>query len=182
VLALGAFLFGYKMADVSISRVLEDAKSRFVGPEEMDLTSRAYLQYPSTREALVAVIDALLEVLRVDRSGVKGSAADTHVVELVRESIESGATAMTLLEPTINCLADYCSGHTAGLRAISADVAARQEASLAGFESWLRREYQQPHARWHAILRVYEGAGIDGLRKFIELWDIFNTLEGKGCS
>lgn len=181
VLALGAFLFGYKGANSAINGLLERAAHAFASSAEADVCSRAYLSNARSDEALHAVLTTLIEMVETSPTTtvteVFGPAGETHIVQFVREALLSGRTGMVLLEPTISWFANYVSGHTTGLRTVNPDLAESQADSFKRFERWLRERYGESTAAWYAVLRVYEGADIHGLRRFIELWDEWKGQE-----
>jgi hypothetical protein len=180
VLALGAFLFGYRAANAGIGGLLEQASATFASSAEADVCSRAYLANRNTEDALAAVVGVLLENAGAPSkapASVRGPAAALHVIDFTRESLLTGRTGIVLLEPTIAWFADYVRGHTAGLRDVNPDLSQSQQESLTAFEGWLRDKYGEPTASWVAIVRVYEGADVHGLTRFIELWDEWETLQ-----
>lgn len=171
VLALGAFLFGYKMADGGVGHLLKEAAARYPGKSDLDAASLADLSHSNTRDALETLINLLFDLGVNNMMASDGPGGRMHVVDLVRPPITSGRTGMVLLEPTVAWFANYARGHTAGLEALQSPLARQQEESFERFERQVREDYGHPAARWYAILRVYEGADLHGLRRFLELWD-----------
>lgn len=171
VLALGAFLFGYKMADAGPRDLLTEAAARYPGKTDLDAASLAYLSHSNTQGALEKLVELLFDLGANDVVPLAGPGGNMHVVDLVRTPIASGKTGMVLLEPTVTWLANYTRGHTAGLEALQLPLAKQQAASFERFERQLREDYAHPAATWHAILRVYEGADLHGLKRFLDLWD-----------
>ena len=62
----------------------------------------------------------------------------------------------------------------AGYRLTDAGYAATLDAlTRRAFEQWLGERFSHPRAPWYALIRVYEGHDLDGLRGFISQWDEF---------
>lgn len=187
VLALGAFLSGYRHANGTIGALLARLTERFPGPEQAAACTRAYLTMSDTRAALQAVLSALGDELsHAEAAGVRaaGSALPEHTfVEALRGAIVDGRPCMFLREPTVVCMADYGRGYVAGITSVDPVSGASQELQLRQFESWLRTWYGGLHAPWYGLIRVHEGACELGLRRFLELWDSFTAeLAGSAAS
>lgn len=175
VLALGAFLFGYKTADAGVGGLLSELDREFVGPESADACTRAFLSSSTSEEGLSKVL-AVLERLLVHAQECRpspGPGARTDVVSFVREPIEHQRPAMVLAEATPDWLYNYSQGYEFGLGVVNAPLAATQRSQFHQFEAWLQERYQHASARWYAIIRVYEGACESGVARFVELWDEF---------
>jgi hypothetical protein len=92
---------------------------------------------------------------------------------VVRGPILEGRPALALGEPSVVWLSDYARGHIAGLRALAPDEAERQSRVLQAFDGWIRNHYRGYAAPWWVQIRVFEGAYVEGLKRFVELWDEF---------
>lgn len=174
VLSLGAFFFGYKMANAGISTALEKAATRYQTSAEGSVCTRAFLLSATSEAALYSVLDAMIEIVGAESeqsTDVRGPVCDTHIVEFVHDALSSGRTGTVLLEPTMSWFANLVEGHTAGLWSVNPDLARSQTNSLKVFERWLQTRYEEPAASWYAVLRVYGGADIYGLKHFVEMWD-----------
>lgn len=175
VIAFGAFLSGYQMTDAGSKRVLDKLAATFEGPQGADACTRAYLSSSNSRGALERVLDSLAEALRSapESESTRGLAADLGFVELVRAAIVGGRPGMVFAEPTVLWCANYWMGFIAGLGSVDPEAAARERSKLDRFEQWLRRRYECFGAPWYAMIRIYGGADLHGLRLLISSWDEF---------
>ncbi|MDH5492134.1 MAG: hypothetical protein OEY14_09285 [Myxococcales bacterium] len=175
-LALGAFLFGYKTVDAGAGPVMDEFLRRIPGPDQADGCTRGYLAYGAGTAGFRRTVEILQETVeQLQPRPVASMAAKYAFIEAVRDPIESGKTGMAFAEPTVVWLANYYRGFLAGLASVAPASAREATASLHRFETWLRRRYQQPITSWHGLIRVFEGAAEHGLRRFVELWDEFES-------
>lgn len=175
VLALGAFLFGYRMANGNCAPILHELTRRFEGPDQADACTRAYLSARNTEHALRRVLEALGSMLAAEPAlaGSSPASAQLGFVELVRDPIVSGRTGMVLAEPTVDWCANFWKGFLAGLDEVDPTAALHERERFEAFEQWLAERYAQSGASWYAMIRVFEGADLSGLRAFVALWEEF---------
>lgn len=175
-LSLGTFLFGYKAVDASAGSVLCDLARRIPGPDAADSCTRAYLAYGGGSSAFWRVLSELRAIVDSEPPvPFPGIDAAKSFMEVVREPIGSGRSGVVLAEPTVVCLANYYRGFLAGMNSVAPTSANEAAEALARFERWLRKRYSEPRASWYGIIRVFEGIGMDGLRRFVALWDEFEA-------
>lgn len=86
VLALQAFLAGYRIKDAGCFATLDELTRRFQGPSAADACTRAYLSFETSERALRAVLDTLSSLLTE-----KGDPASR-----VREGIDAGVSGAVL--------------------------------------------------------------------------------------
>ncbi|WP_437952086.1 hypothetical protein WME98_16035 [Sorangium sp. So ce296] len=175
VLALGAFLFGYRMANGNVAPILYELARRFEGPDQADACTRAYLSARNTEHALRRVLEALSLMLAAEPAlaGSSPASAQLGFVELVRDPIVSGRTGMVFAEPTVDWCANFWKGFLAGLDEVDPTAALHERERFEAFEQWLAERYAQSGASWYAMIRVFEGADLGGLRAFVALWEEF---------
>ncbi|WP_157907236.1 hypothetical protein [Sorangium cellulosum] len=175
VLALGAFLFGYRMVNENCAPVLRELTRRFEGADQADACTRAYLSDRNTERALRRVLEALGSMLAAEPALAGSRPANTQLgfMELVRDPIVSGRTGMVFAEPTVDWCANFWKGFLAGLDEVDPTAALQERERFDAFEQWLAERYAQSGASWYAMIRVFEGADLSGLRAFVALWEEF---------
>lgn len=175
VLSLGAFLAGYRLTDAGYAATLDALTRRFEGSVSADACTRAYLTSTTSERALRRVLDELSSMLAAapEPESRPGPYAGHGFVDHVREPIVSGRTGLVFFVPTVIWCANYWKGFLAGLSASDPAAAARERARFRAFEQWLGERFSHPRAPWYALIRVYEGHDLDGLRGFISQWDEF---------
>lgn len=182
VLALDAFLVGYRMTDAGCTATLDELTRRIEGPDQANACTRAYLASATSERALRRVLDELASMLAVapEPGSRPGFFAGQGFVESVREAIVSGRPGMVFGEPTLVWCANYWKGFLAGMAATDPAAAEYQRARLEAFEQWLGERFGHPRAPWYAMIRVYRGAELDGLRGLVSLWDEFQASAQPG--
>lgn len=177
VLALGAFLFGYRVTNTGHTALLDELTRSFEGPDQADACTRAYLGAATTERALRNVLDVLDVLLAAapEAECQSGINPQHGFVSFVRDAIMSGRTGLVFAEPTVDWCANYWKGFLAGIAEVDATAAVREREQFEAFERWLAARYDQAQVPWYALIRVYEGADLSGLRAFVSLWDEFQN-------
>jgi len=171
-LSLGALINGYKVADGSAAASKKAVLDRIPGPDQADGCTRAYLARGSGPRGFRYALDEFEAIVSGNQPVPSpGPMAHLPIVEHVRTALASGRIGMYFGEPTIMWVSNYANGFLLGLASAQPDVWAQATDSLQRFEAWMQRRYGSPGARWHELIRVFEGPCERGLQRFVELWD-----------
>lgn len=170
-LSLWAFLNGYGLGNRAAHPVIRAINDDFEGPSVADACSKAYLRFDD-RTAFSKVIDALDVRLRQTPPSAPPASELTAdgFMSAVVQAIRSGRPGMMLGELSVSWLAHCHAGFLAGLEESDPEGASAARGELESFDRWVAGQFSEPNPGWYKILRVYEGPGEKGLRRFAELW------------
>lgn len=165
---LGAFISGAIEANFALRARIRTLLDVLPGPSGASPWSRAYLLHQPA-EAVRTLLDALVEATAED-GFEPGHSASGSCIDAVRDAVGQGRWGLALGQPSVLWLSNYIRGFHTALRCWLPDRAEAEEQRLAAFESWLAARYGERPIPWHRLLRVFEGEGLSGVERFVELW------------
>lgn len=166
---LGAFFSGCSEVNAAIRRPVRKLLEHVSGPSQADLWSRMALRHPSSM-AVSMVLDELSRITE-DEPFEAGPSSSSSCIVAVTEAVKAGRPGIILGQTSVLWLRNYVSGYQAALRWWMPERASAEEGRLRAFEAWLAARYGQPGVNWDRLIRVFEGEGQSGVKRFAELWE-----------
>lgn len=174
-LALHGFFVGYGHANAAIEEPLRRARARFADPGTLSVFHLAVLASPDARAGFHRALDALEHELRIAEPAPRDVRQGPPLVDWILDSIAHHRTGLYVVEPTSASLFDSLNGYRCGTAAVDPADAEDQRRTMQRFEGWLRAEYDDSPAPWHAILRIRSTR--PQLETFRELYLAFRAVD-----